>query len=245
MLNNPIQSFWHGPSPTVMEQMCVRSYLAHGHEFHLYVYEPSGAYPEGVVLKDASEIIPYAEVFVDGFGGFVNFSNRFRYALLYQKGGWWVDMDTVCLRAFDFSEPYAFSSEVTGNRTQVNTTYIKSLPGAPFLKDCMDFMDTRGLKNLHWGELGVHLISRMIFRNGMERYIQPPQTFCPVSGTELDWLISSAEIMLPDEAYALHWWNELWRRRGLDKSQAFPDDSLYEQFKTLYVPEYILKPSRL
>jgi hypothetical protein len=172
---------------------------------------------------------------VDEFGGFVNFSNRFRYTLLYLKGGWWVDMDTVCLRPFDFPEPFVFSSETMGARILVNTTYIKSTPGAPFLKDCLDFMAWRGHEHLHWGELGVNLISRMIFRNGLEQFIQLPQIFCPVSGTELDRLISPEGYPLPEEARALHCYNELWRRRGLDKSGVFPEGSLYERLKSQYL----------
>jgi len=74
-----------------------------GHAFHLYVYDGIDV-PEGVILKDASEIIPREELFY-----FQNpdtakpdlgpFSDLFRFRLLMMRGGWWSDVDTVCLSA--------------------------------------------------------------------------------------------------------------------------------------------------
>ena len=236
-LNNPIQSLWIGTELSLMEIMCIRSYLSNGHEFHLYVYDKVKNIPESAIIKDANGIIPQNEIFVDGFGGYVNFSNRFRYKMLYKIGGWWVDMDTICLKPFDFETDYVFSSETSDpfSRKLVNTTYIRSLPGAKFLNDCLDFLDKRGIENLHWGELGVNLISRMIFRNGLGEYVKEPEIFCPVSGYQLNLLINDTDNMLPDTSYALHWWNELWRRRGLNKNSVFDSNSVYETLKRRFI----------
>ena len=229
---------WMGPSLSPMEQMCIRSYLKNGHAFHLYVYEPVENVPEGTTVMDANTILPRNEVYVDVFGGYISLSNQFRYALLYRKGGWWVDMDTVCLKPFDFGADYVFSSETdeTNNRILVNTTFVKSLAGSRFLGDCLDFIRARGSRNIHWGELGVNLISRMIFRNRLEQYIMPPASFCPISYQRLELLMGSPpDYSLTDRSYALHWWNEVWRRRSLDKHGRFPQDCLYEKMKNRYL----------
>ena len=240
-MNNPIQSFWHGPELSVMEHLCLHSYLAHGHEFHLYVYEQSGTYPEGVVLKDASEIIPYSEAFVDCFGGFVNFSNRFRYALLYQRGGWWVDMTRYASVPWPFRALCLFLRVHGG--TESGQYHLHKEPSRCLLPQRLSgfYVPPRTTKPA-LGRTGSEPPLRMIFRNGLEPYIHPPLTFCPVSGLEFERLISSPAVELPDEAYALHWFHELWRRRGLDKSGRFPDGSLYENLKTQYLPEYPLNP---
>lgn len=232
-INNPIQSLWIGPELSPMEIMCIRSYLKQGHDFHLYVYDNVLNIPEGTIIKDANNIIPQNEIYVDAFGGYVNLSNRFRYTMLYKIGGWWVDMDTVCLKPFDFTEEFVFSSETSDafNRSLVNTTYIKSLPGAKFLKDCLDFSDKRGHENIHWGELGVNLISRMIFRNDLGKYVKQPEVFCPVSVYQLDILIDESDYILPTTTYAIHWWNELWRQHNFDKAKTYPSGSLYEIMK--------------
>ena len=236
MKHQPVQSLWVGDALSPMETLCIRSYLANGHEFHLYVYDSVANIPEQTVVKDANEIIPKEKIYVDAFGGYVNLSNRFRYTMLYKLGGWWVDMDTVCLKPFDFEDDYVFSSETSDpyNRCLVNTTYIKSLPGAKFLRDCLEFLENRGHENIHWGELGVNLISRMIFRNGLGKYVRPPEVFCPISGYGLNRLTGASDDEIPETAYAVHWWHELWRRGKIDKMRQFPESSWYERLKRKY-----------
>jgi hypothetical protein len=41
-----------------MEQLCLQSFLYHGHSFHLYVYEQPTGVPDGVELMDAELILP-------------------------------------------------------------------------------------------------------------------------------------------------------------------------------------------
>lgn len=168
MNNNRIQSLWVGSRLSAMEILCINSYLANGHEFYLYAYNDILNVPKDTIIKDANEIVPKKDMYIDNFGGYVNLSNQFRFTMLYKLGGWWVDMDTVCLKPFDFDKSFVFSSEIIGPRTRVNNTYMKSQPGAKYLKDCLDFLLVRGQEHIHWGELGITLLSRMIFRNQLE-----------------------------------------------------------------------------
>jgi hypothetical protein len=74
-----------------------------GHGFELYTYGPL-AVPAGVTLRDASEVIPLAEVFYydnprTGSRDLGPFSDLFRFKLLSERGGWWSDVDTICLSA--------------------------------------------------------------------------------------------------------------------------------------------------
>src|SRR5229473_6890984 len=114
-----------------MEELSIRSFLAHGHEYHLYTYGPVKNVPGGAVLKDANEIIPSARLFTyrehDTYSGF---SNYFRYRLLLEKGGWWVDTDLVCLKPFDFVEDYVFSSEQACGQQFINCGAIRAPAGS-------------------------------------------------------------------------------------------------------------------
>jgi len=218
-----------------MERLCINSYLANGHEFHLYAYNEILNVPGGTIMKNANDIIPEREVYVDRFGGYVNLSNQFRFTMLHELGGWWVDMDTICLKPFDFEEEFVFSSEVIHHRNRVNNTYMKSQPGAKYLKDCLDFLSVRGHEHIHWGELGITLLSRMIFRNRMEQYIQQPGCFCPVPCYRVDRLIGDPAPVLPETSYALHLWHNMWKTLQIDKDAKFPDGSWYETLKNRYV----------
>lgn len=186
MNNNPIQSLWVGPRLSAMEILCINSYLANGHEFHLYTYNDIFNVPKETIIKDANEIIPEKDMYIDNFGGYVNLSNQFRFTMLYKMGGWWVDMDTVCIKPF------------------------------------------------HWGELGITLLSRMIFRNQMDRYIQQPDCFCPIPCYRIDQFISDSTSALPETSYALHLWHNMWKTQQIDKDARFPQNSIYEMLKKKY-----------
>jgi len=85
----------------VLYRACLRSFTELGHRFHLYTYEPVGV-PPGVDLLDANDIIPFEEIFyyrnpITGSDDLSPFSDRFRFRLLGMRGGWWTDIDSVCL----------------------------------------------------------------------------------------------------------------------------------------------------
>jgi hypothetical protein len=60
-----VQSLWIGDRLSVMEQLCISSFLRHGHVFHLYVYQQTEGIPAGTVVLDgnqaASRIFTYRE----------------------------------------------------------------------------------------------------------------------------------------------------------------------------------------
>ena len=100
MSNHVIQGLWFGESLTNLERLCMKSFMDNGHEFHLYVYDELQDIPQGVIVKDANEIVPRTRI--KEFRWFAGFSDFFRYMLLAKKGGWYVDMDVICLRPLDF-----------------------------------------------------------------------------------------------------------------------------------------------
>src|ERR1041385_3961243 len=106
-MSEPIQSLWIGPRLSAMERACLASFLRHGHEVHLYTYNDVDGVPPGVIVRDGSEILPPERIFSyrehDTVSGFSNF---FRYKLLSERGGWWVDTDVICLEPFTFDGDY-------------------------------------------------------------------------------------------------------------------------------------------
>jgi hypothetical protein len=95
------QGFWHGPPLGVLYRACLRSFTELGYRFHLYTYEPVDV-PPGIDLLDANEIIPFEEIFyyrnpITGSDDLSPFSDLFRFRLLGIRGGWWTDIDSVCL----------------------------------------------------------------------------------------------------------------------------------------------------
>jgi hypothetical protein len=97
-----MQGLWIGTELSALERLSIASFLEHGHEYHLYVYGDVRNVPEGTTIKDGGEILPASLIFqYREHKSFSAFANFFRYKLLLENGGWWVDADTICLRPFD------------------------------------------------------------------------------------------------------------------------------------------------
>src|SRR4029077_3324607 len=105
-----MQSLWIGERLSKIELLAIQSFLSNGHEYHLYVYSDVGEVPSGVILKDAASIIPRNLIFTTS-GSLSIFSDWFRNELLLAGGGYWVDLDVVCLKPLRFEDPIVIGKE--------------------------------------------------------------------------------------------------------------------------------------
>ncbi len=243
----PIQGLWIGARLSTLERLTIRSFQCHGHAFHLYVYDEVAAVPRGTVLHDASAIMPASRIFrYSPSASYAGFANLFRYQLLHERGGWWVDMDTVCLRPFDFVTPYVFASEDHQTGPMVTSGILKTPAGAPILAAAREIAATKKAEDLSWGETGPRLLASLVERFGLDRYAEPPATFCPIPWLEWRRLINSDldPFSLPAGVHAIHMWNEMWRREGQDKDARYPRDSPYERLKRRYLTAPRPRPGR-
>jgi mannosyltransferase OCH1-like enzyme len=236
--NNIIQSLWIGDKLSPMELLCVQSFIQHGHKFHLYTYENIQNVPDKVDQMDANSIISEDRIFFDSHGGVSAFSDWFRYQLLYIKGGWWVDMDTVCLKFFDFNSDFCFSTEKPHpphKEALITTGFLKSPPNAEFLADILEYIESIDHSDVVWGEMGPRLLRAVLKHYESEIFAEPPETFCPLNWDEVNKLTTANEELTDfSESYAIHLWNETWRVNHLDKYAKYHPESLYEKLKSRY-----------
>ena len=230
-----IQGLWIGEELSAMERLSIASFLAHGHEYHLFAYEPVRGLPPGVVLQNAEEILPRSRAFQYSkhktWSGFANF---FRYKLLLERGGWWADTDLVCLERFNFDDDYVFSSEFSEGRQMVNIGAIKAPAGSEIMSYAWDVCQTKDPAKLVWGETGPALMEEAVEKFSMDRYVKPWKTFCPIGFR--DW----TRLLDPDApnvggSHAVHLWHEMWRAANQDKDAHYHPDSLYEQLRRKYL----------
>ena len=239
VVNKIIQGLWIGSELSVMEQLSISSFLLNGHDYHLYVYDDLKHVPAGTVVKDASEILPPSSIFqYQGRPSYAGFSNFFRYKLLLERGGWWADTDTICLKPFDFPNRYVFSSEITyRGRERVNSGVIKAPAGSVVMEYAWEVCQTKNPARLVWGETGPRLMAKAVKKFGLERYKTSYQTFCPIDYEQWRKLVQPGGDLLFDErTYAIHLWNEMWRLAGQDKNAKYHQTCLYEKLKRTYLP---------
>jgi hypothetical protein len=246
-----VQSLWIGNRLTSMEQLCICSFLRHGYRFHLYCYQPIDNVPAGTVVKPGEEILPHSAIFTyrsgRGKGNPSAFSNVFRYTLLHQRGGWWADLDMVCLRRLEFTAEHVFGCQRHPDREPtVAIGLVRAPAGSPLMQRCRERANVVDKEHARWGELGPGLTRKALRDVNVGAELLPPNVHYPVDYWEIERLIRPFDV--PAECQAIHLWNSEWREAGIDPDGRFPADSLYERLRAEYLPagwEQSLRPASL
>lgn len=208
--NRIINGLWVTGSLTPLEQLTIRSFLHYGHVFHLWSYDKKvEGLPAQTTLCDASAILPQEKVFrygtknmLWGNGSYGGFSDIFRYKLLHEKGGWWVDMDITCLKPFDFQEPYFFRNhwqlKVVGN-------VLKCPAGSELMKRCYEQASVQvTAENTDW-HLPIKILNEQIESLDLMRYRHTGYFNLDMLHTIEPYLKDNYPI--PADWYGIHWIN--------------------------------------
>src|SRR5215813_2265131 len=227
-----VQGLWIGPQLSAMEQLSIASFLANGHQYHLYVYGEVRNVPPGAMLCNAEEILPADWIFQDNRGTFCSFANFFRYKLLLEKGGWWVDLDIICLRHFDFEQPYVFMTEAD----HLGNAVIRVPAASGLMSYLWEICRRVDRRNVKWGATGPLLLQEAVRGLRLSAFAVDPQILNPI-----DWrawrtiLDPSQQWTFGQRTRSIHLWNEMWRLGAADKNGSYPADCLYEILKKRYL----------
>jgi Glycosyl transferase family 2/Alpha 1,4-glycosyltransferase conserved region/Glycosyltransferase sugar-binding region containing DXD motif len=224
------QSFWAGGPLSPYELVCLNSFIACGHAFDLYTFDLNLATPVSVEVRDARELFSPEDFFVyqEGFGkgSPAAFSNLFRYKLLAQKGGWWVDTDVICLSRDvpSFSEFFAREDP-----SLINQAVLFFEAEHPLMVRCFEEAIKLG-RAVHWGDTGPRLFTRILKEYNREDDALERSICYPVHYSEaLDVLCPSKLRSVGERMkYSLfiHLWNEMLRHHGIQKTNLPPKGSI-------------------
>lgn len=257
--SQPVQMFWHGPPLSRFERLSIQSFLRNGHPVELHVYDAPSLVPAGTKLCDANEIIPRKRLFRHKRTGSLGvFADWFRYKLLRERGGLWVDTDIVCLRPFDYDQPEIFAWE---DGRLINNAVLGLPAGHPlaqWLVDCCENPNTirpyddrkaivRKLRrkylqfnrqsHVRWGESGPKALTAAAAMFGLTDRALSREHFFPVHCDHWRSLFESAPSGLPWTAAsrAVHLWNNMTERQdSFDKEARTATDSPFEQLCARY-----------
>ena len=249
-----LHALWIGGNLSKVEQICLSSFVKHGHIVNLYHYEPITNAPEGVNLIDGNTVVSSDEIYTYPNGSYSAFSNLFRWEVLYQKGGCWIDTDMICMKPFDFNTDIIFGWQDTetingavvgfpkGHETpkylaylcrNPNTQLPYDKPGHRLRKVIRKYLqgDKRG--NIKWGEGGgVQGFSKYIQYNLESEHAMNYLAFYPVHakcwGALFDGTIKMDSPVI-SQSYGVHLWNENLRKTSFGKNGPFPEDSFIAQ----------------
>lgn len=228
------KSFWHGKPLSPYQRLCLKSFVDHGHEFILYSYDRLDV-PAGIETGDATEFFSRDRVFCysrgPGAGSVSAFSNVFRYRLLHERGGWWVDTDVVCL-AHDVPDADVVFGWQDESRDLVGSAILKFPRGHHLLAELCSAAERMGT-DVEWGQAGPDLVTQLVRRHSLEHLSSNASLIYPVSPRD------AIHTLMPvhretiranaDRAVFLHLWNEVLRRSAVVDAVAPPSGSFLRE----------------
>ena len=226
-MHETIQMMWTGPHLPKMQRYCLDSFIRNGHPIELYTYHGCDYVRDGITILDAHDILPREKVFTpvigDKIGNLSTFSDLFRYTLLAQKGGWWVDTDTYCLRPFNYTRKHLMTFDAQTYHWLV-TTPFKTIAGHKTIRHILELADAIPRDSIKFNEMGSKLLNANILQHrDMLKYAEPFEAFQP-------WDYNSTEKWITDPAFpavsiatrSIHLFNEIWRSRKWDTDGNYP-----------------------
>jgi len=241
---NEVFSLWIGPSLSLLEQMCINSFLEKGTAFILYVYDDLNDIPLGTTIKDGNTVIPFSKY--KEYDNPSYFSNLFRYKRLYELGGIWVDMDLVCLQPIKqlfISSEFIFSSELKNNEYHTNAGIIGCLPKTTLMFDCINEVKhiKKTTNNIRHGQLGPKVLKKYVSKHELNHYVYPHYVFCPYGFREVDkiFLKKFTQDDLED-TICIHLWNNVLIRENINKNNP-NEKTLYNELVLKYIPKETFK----
>jgi glycosyltransferase involved in cell wall biosynthesis len=193
-----------------------------GHPVRVWTYSPEKLQflaPHGVELRDASDVVS-REIFerVLARSEIRYFSDVFRYAVLYEYGGLWMDTDVVMLRPFPFQGDFFFNlqwrPDVNG-RHFVCGNVIYAKPYSRHMRALYEqALDRSYAEGWEFGEVGPKLLSDYIASAEgapLRQWLSSPMLFNTIDWTETDLfeqpVAELADYLNDDRVVGVHLWN--------------------------------------
>lgn len=228
-----VSMLWIGDALGSIEQTAVQSFLDHGHPVELFTYTNDlGNVPEGTTVRDANIVIPEKSVYRYKNGSVSAFSNEFRFTMLRDRGGVWVDTDVVCLRPMPWlaNLNIAFASEITIDGKTVPTSHFIKLPkGSKVAAEAVTIQQGHRQAildgTMEWGS-GPKTMAAIDAKFGLKQNMLRWWTTSTCPPHEWRSLIGERSGPYPTRledvkgnTFVAHLWHELWRRDGKTKAE--------------------------
>ncbi len=247
-----VASLWIGGRLSFLEQVCLKSFVDHGHTTVLYTYGKVTGVPRGVEIRDANAVFPNQNFIRHKRSGSPAIhADAFRYRMIEVEDVIWIDADILCMQPWDFSDPFVFGWEKPGKL--VCNAVLGLPPDSATLKGLNDLCrdeypippwasgeeldrlqaakaagDPVHVSELSWGVWGPAALTHFLVETGEMAHVLPQNAFFPIPFKHRrDLLNPSVDIdaQLGEGCYGVHLWNRRLRRRIVthENNQPHPD----------------------
>ncbi len=247
---NEASFFWMGEL-SFYEIANLNSFCKNNFKVNLWTYDKeleSIGLSNQINVKDARLILDEEFLYKFNQGSqksnMSSFSNIFRFELLSKYGGWWFDMDCICIKNVNSFINLAIENNFVIGRERKDYTGSSVLffKEKDVLNNLIDTTWERINKNnykFYWGEIGPDLITEIILEKNLmtetfdEKYfykVSPGKFYKFFQNNNLD--NNKLEQILAD-SYVAHTWNEMFNRYLIKKTKLPPKNSfLYQHIKS-------------
>ena len=247
-MTSTINSIWIGKELGPVHAACLRSFARHGYDVVLHCYERPVDLPDGVKLFDANRLMrPDEIVRHKKTSSLALASDIYRYRILREGMGIYVDCDVFCLKPFADAD-YILSWE---SNDLVSSAIIKFPVGSPLLeavlsasenpafippwrsKNRQRFYQLRKalgmpklVANQSWGTIGPVLITHYVRALKLEERVAPADIYSPLYAPLSNLLFEKGltlEDLTTSRSVAMHLYNSNLKNRAIE-----PGTPIYE-----------------
>lgn len=225
---------WIGDSISKIQEISMSSFLYHGHDVSLFVYNKNLVVPNGIKKIDARKIIPESEIFKVK-NTYAAFSDIFRYQMINKTGLPWVDADTICV-----SDKWSFKDNIyAGYEGKIVVGGVLSLPQDSAAINYMINKSKNFDKNkINWVEIGPSLVNETFRKFRLMEYVYSEQTFCGIHYSKWKklWEPECLEEVqqIEKKAHSISAYNSMVTFSGQDKNN-LPSGSAMQYFYRKFV----------
>jgi len=227
-------SLWVGNSMTKIQEISLSSFVYHGHEITLFVYDLDMKVPTGVAKSDARLIMDESELFLVQ-GMYAAFSDLFRYRMISKTGLAWVDADTICLSPNweDLGDTFAcFEKDLVVGGVLKLPQESKALKY--LIKKSTEF----DKEKINWIDVGPALVDKAFRKFNLLDHVHPMETFCGIHWSEWSKLWDSKHTKeikaLEKTSKSISVYHSMTTRGGIDKNY-LPPKSAMEYFYNKFI----------
>lgn len=225
--DNVVRMFWHGSLLSAYEQLSIASFLKQGHRVEVFSYGELNL-PPGATPMDAATVLPEHALSPYQAGGIATYADLFRYKLLYERGGIWADSDVLCLRPMDALPPACVGRQ---DDSSVAVGVMRFPAGHALAGELYEHAAKLG-PSARWAQTGPQLLTKLLPRHSDVKVL-PAHAFYPIHWSQA-WRLVTPEhhgrcTAIAQKSYAVHWWNEIFRRMGMPKDKLPPQGSFLER----------------
>ncbi len=235
-----IASFWPGGALSYLEQLCLRSFVIHGHRVILYSYDAPENCPDGVTLLEADRIFPRTEHQGHALSQAPWIvSDIFKYRLLSVQNVIWAGTDMLCLRPWDTQADFLLGWEKPGKQistgvlrlprfsralAQLNAFFDDPAPALPWSPET----PKTAAAALNWGQHGPLALAHFLSRTGEIDHALPQERFCPVPFSDRRSLLEPGKMRaIPEHSLGVQLWSRRLSRRIITHEGGIPDPASF------------------